>query len=236
MNLTEKNKAHISGEMMKTKRLPVKMTPKMCNAGLDVLAKPRSTMWEIYEAILDAAPPTEFPELACYREAGKELPDIDQFDFEPSDVPKEVLEYISKLRIFAIAKQAECEELKRKNAKIVDSTADKIMNMTDEQIFALCRLDGHDPKDEVTIIKMTSKLAILKAKLTEAEQVAADEALERADQICKEHAKKNIEQSIVDKQRGDTTASLWSEAMADGNKEDINAIRALIGQPKKSKA
>lgn len=49
--------------------------------------------------------------------------------------------------------------------KAIDFATDKIMAMSDEQIFALTRLEGHDPADIASLGKQAAKLALLTAEL-----------------------------------------------------------------------
>lgn len=51
--------------------------------------------------------------------------------------------------------------------KAIDTQADQILKMTDEQIKALCRLEGHDPEDQATIARQVGEIAILKHKLAQ---------------------------------------------------------------------
>lgn len=53
------------------------------------------------------------------------------------------------------------EELERVRDAAVDESMNKILAMSDEQITALSRLEGHDPKDEATIARQAGELAML---------------------------------------------------------------------------
>src|SRR5258708_4461032 len=65
----------------------------------------------------------------------------------------------------------------------------KILNMSDQQIEALCRLKGHDPKDEATIGKQAAQIAMLKVDLDNAAARYADLM------ALKEQVHKQLEQS-----------------------------------------
>lgn len=56
-------------------------------------------------------------------------------------------------------------ELEAAVKALTDTGCDKIMAMSEDQINALCRLEGHDPKDEAKLAEQAMEIAILKAKL-----------------------------------------------------------------------
>mgnify|MGYP002681961300 CR=1 FL=1 len=64
---------------------------------------------------------------------------------------------------------AACEvivALKEQVAQLQDSSIDKLMGLTDEQVTALTRLEGSNPDDAERIAKQAMKLAMLNVELT----------------------------------------------------------------------
>ena len=51
---------------------------------------------------------------------------------------------------------------------------EKILAMTDDQIHALCRLEGRDPKDEAKIAKQVCEVALLKYELARERELLRD--------------------------------------------------------------
>lgn len=65
-------------------------------------------------------------------------------------------------KVESIDWKASCEAAERALEAALDDAMHKILAMTDEQINALCRLEGHDPADQAKIAKMACEIALLK--------------------------------------------------------------------------
>lgn len=89
---------------------------------------------------------------------------------EGNDVSAGVMRDASKVLVVehkrALALEAEVSRLNESLSKATDTQCDQILKMNDKQIEALCRLEGHDPKDEALIAKQVCEIALLKYELS----------------------------------------------------------------------
>lgn len=79
---------------------------------------------------------------------------------------------IDKLHQLMLPGAAAIAELEGQVAELTESECDKIMAMSDDQISALLRQDGHDPADVARLGQQAVKLAVQEVKLKELEALS----------------------------------------------------------------
>lgn len=122
-------------------------------------------------------------------------------DEQGNDVSAGVMRDASKVLVVehkrALALDAEVSRLNEALTKATDTQCDQILKMTDKQIEALCRIEGHDPKDEALIAKQVCEIALLKHELSKVTKAPTEElsssdeahaALDRAE-ISRKHSR-----------------------------------------------
>lgn len=68
----------------------------------------------------------------------------------------------------------EIKKLEAENARMRSDSVDRVMNLSDERVVALCRMEGHDPEDVAAIGKQSFKIAALNVRVKELEAQLAN--------------------------------------------------------------
>ena len=80
---------------------------------------------------------------------------------------------LSRLQSERDEEKAAREEAERTIERLTDDAMHKILDMSEDQLNALCRLEGRDPKDAERLSKQAVKLALLMNDLQKSESLVA---------------------------------------------------------------
>jgi hypothetical protein len=142
----------------------------------------------------------------------------EMLDEQGNDVSAKVMRDATKVLVVehkrVLELESEVQRLEESLRKASDTQADQIMKMTDQQIAALCRLEGHDPKDEATIGRQVCEIALLKHELKKAQRTEETPLIAEAKKMREMNGKRPCDCASCDcGNSGDTySAGHWDGA------------------------